>query len=384
MAKIVLIGSAYPLRGGGLATFNERLAKAFVQAGHDLTIYTFSLQYPSFLFPGKTQYSDETPPEDINIKVKINSINPFNWFKVGREIARLKPDMVIVRYWIPFMAPCLGTICRKIRKNHTTKVIAIADNIIPHEKRPGDKSLTKYFVNSVDGFITLSQSVMDDLSRFNKNKPVELCLHPLYDNFGEKIAKNKAIEALNLSPDYKYILFFGFIRDYKGLDLLIKAMAHPILAGEKIKVLVAGEFYSNSKYYLELIDNLGVKDNIILHNDFIPNEMVATWFSAADLVVQPYKDATQSGVTQVAYHFEVPMIVTNVGALPEMVPHMRAGLIVDPDKNQIAEAIHKFFNENLNDKIAITIKEEKKRFSWEKLIEKILNVYQSLKDNKKV
>ncbi len=378
MANIVLIGSAYPLRGGGLATFNERLAKAFMQAGHNITIYTFSLQYPSIFFPGKTQLSDEKPPQGLDIKVRINSINPFNWYKTGKEIARLKPDLVIVRYWIPFMAPCLGTICRKIKKNKKSKIIAIADNITPHEKRPGDKALTKYFIKSVDGFITLSQSVMDDLNNFDLKKPRRLCLHPLYDNFGEKLPKEKALELLKLPADYKYLLFFGFIRDYKGLDLLIKAMADPVLAGEKIKVLVAGEFYSNQKYYIELIENLGVKDDIILHNDFIPNEMVAAWFSAADLVVQPYKDATQSGVTQVAYHFEVPMIVTNVGALPEMVPHKRAGFVVEPDEKQIAKAVKEFFKDDMAEHFSITIKEEKKRFSWESLIEKIFEVENSI------
>jgi D-inositol-3-phosphate glycosyltransferase len=379
LARIVLIGSAHPLRGGGLATFNERLAKAFMQAGHDVIIYTFSLQYPKILFPGKSQYSDEEAPQDLNIKVKVNSINPFNWVKVGKEIAKLSPDFVIVRYWIPFMAPCLGKISRIIRKNKTSKVIAITDNIIPHEKRIGDRSLTKYFIKSVDGFITLSQSVMDDLGKFNNTKPRKLCLHPLYDNFGEKVLRTHALSSLNLDAGFNYILFFGFIRNYKGLDLLLKAMAQPILKSKKIKAIVAGEFYADSKQYFDLINTLGIKDSLIMHNDFIPNHRVSLYFSAASLVVQPYKDATQSGVTQVAYHFDVPMVVTNVGALPEMVPHMKAGYVVEPDENQIANAINDFFENNMAEKFEKTMIEQKKRFSWDTLINSIFDVYKEIK-----
>ncbi len=374
MARIVLIGSAHPLRAGGLATFNERLADEFVNAGHDVIIYTFSLQYPSVFFPGKSQLSDEPPPEKLNIKVKINSVNPINWVMVGKEIAGLKPDIIIVRYWIPFMSSCLGTICRKASKNNNTKVIAITDNVIPHEKRFGDKALTKYFVNSVDGFITLSESVMNDLKKFDKQKPRKLCLHPLYDNFGDKLDKQEALKKLKLNPDYKYLLFFGFIRDYKGLDLLLKAMADKDLKNSNIKALIAGEFYADEKYYLKLIDDLNINDSIILHTNFISNDMVATYFSAADLVVQPYKDATQSGVTQIAYHFNVPMVVTNVGALPEMVPDMKAGLVVDVDENEIANAIKLYFEKNLQNTLSNTIIEEKKRFSWGKLVDSIIEV----------
>ncbi|MBS4012227.1 MAG: glycosyltransferase family 4 protein [Bacteroidetes bacterium] len=375
MARIVLIGSAHPLRGGGLATFNERLATAFMQMGHDVTIYTFSLQYPSFLFPGKTQYSNEPPPEQLDIKVKVNSINPFNWIKIGRELSKIAPDIVVLRYWIPFIAPSLGKISRIIRKNKKSKVVAIADNIIPHEKRLGDKLLTKYFVNSVDGFVILSQSVMQDLEKFNLSKPRKLCLHPLYDNFGDKLPKDKALKELSLDSDYCYLLFFGFIRAYKGLDLLLKAMAEPVLKNKKIKAIIAGEFYENPKEYIDLIEKLGIRSSVVLHNNFIPNNKVAAYFSAADLVVQPYKDATQSGVTQVAYHFNVPMVVTNVGALPEMVNHGKAGYVVEPDEKQIANAIGDFFENNRAGVFANTIIEEKKRFSWESLVNSIFEVY---------
>ena len=221
--KIIIIGPAHPLRGG-LASYDERLAKEFINEGFDTTIYTFSYQYPSFLFPGTTQYSSEPAPENIPIKVKINSVNPLNWIKVGNELKKIKPDIIVVRYWLPFMGPCLGTILRRVKKNKHTKVICIADNIFPHEKRPGDKIFTKYFLKPIDGFITMSQKVLADLKQFAKNKPAQFVPHPLYDNFGEIISKEEARKKLGINADDKVILFFGFIRKYKGLDILLKAL----------------------------------------------------------------------------------------------------------------------------------------------------------------
>ena len=222
--KIIIIGSAFPLRGGGIATFNERLAKEFIDEGFDTTIYTFSYQYPSFLFPGSTQYSSEPAPEGIPIKVKINSINPLNWISVGNELKKLKPDIIVVRYWLPFMGPCLGTILRRVKKNHHTKIVCIADNILPHEKRPGDKLFTEYFIKPVDAFITMSEKVLADLKTFAHDKPTQLVPHPLYDNFGTKISKEEAREKLEIKAEDKVILFFGFIRKYKGLDHFIKCL----------------------------------------------------------------------------------------------------------------------------------------------------------------
>lgn len=191
--KVIIIGPAYPLRGG-LASYDERLAKEFGLHDFDTTIYTFSLQYPGFLFPGTTQYSTEPAPVDLKIKVCINSINPLNWIQVGNELKRLKPDIIVVRYWLPFMAACLGTILRLVTKNKYTKIVCIADNILPHEKRIADKSLTKYFLKPVDAFITMSEKVLADLKMFVKNKPAQFIPHPLYDNFGEKISKEEARE----------------------------------------------------------------------------------------------------------------------------------------------------------------------------------------------
>ena len=376
MAKIIILGSAYPLRGGGLATFNERLALAFQQMNHSVSIYNFSLQYPSLFFPGKTQYSDEPKPENLVIKTKVNSINPLNWIRVGRELKKERPDILVIRYWLPFMAPCLGTIARIVKKNNHTKVISIADNIIPHEKRPGDKVLTKYFTSKMDGFITMSRTVLEDLKKFNrKNVPVKFCFHPLYDNFGQKIDKVLARKMLNLQTDAKYVLFFGFIRDYKGLDLLLKAFAQPQLKNTEINLLVAGEFYSRPDKYMKIIEESNIESMVTLRTEFIPNDSVATYFSAADLVAQPYKSATQSGVTQVAYHFEVPMLVTNVGGLAEMVLHNKTGYVVERNPKHIASSIDEFFkNKNVDNTFRQNIKEFKKRFSWNKLVEAIISV----------
>ncbi len=368
--KIIIIGSAYPLRGGGISTFNERLARAYMDNGDDVTIYTFSLQYPSFLFPGTTQYSKEAPPEGLDIKVRINSINPLNWVKTGKEIRSLEPDLVIVRFWIPFMGPCLGKISRTIRKKGI-KVVAIVDNIIPHEHKPGDRALSKYFVKSIDCFVTMSKSVLNDLKIFDNKKPKHMTVHPLYDNFGELIPKKNALERLNLPDKYRYLLFFGFIRDYKGLDLLLEAFADERLRQFSLKLLVVGEFYIDSAPYLKMIDELGIKDNVIMHNEFVPNTEVVNYFCASSLVVQPYKDATQSGITQIAYHFERPIITTNVGGLSEIVTDKRDGYVVEPDSKQIADAIFTYFNQEQESEFVENVREDKKRFSWDKMLQAI-------------
>lgn len=368
--KIVIIGSAHPLRGG-LATYNERLAKAFMQKGDEVTIETFKLQYPSILFPGKTQYSDSPAPKDLHIEVSVNSINPFNWTKVGRKIRKQNPDIVIIKFWMPFMAPCFGKIARIVKKNKHTKVISIIDNIIPHEKRAGDRMLANYFVKTVDGFVAMSKSVLDDLETFDKQKPKVFCPHPLYDNFGEPISKEIAKQNLGLDASLKYILFFGFIRDYKGLDLLLEAFAKCAEKDKSLRLLVAGEFYTDSKPYFEIIKNHNLEGSVLMHNDFIPDEKVGDYFCAADIVVQPYKDATQSGVTQIAYHFNKPMIVTDVGGLAEIVPDGKVGFVVEPVINDIAEAIQRFYIEKKEEEFSKNSAVEKLKYSWDKMVEAI-------------
>ena len=354
-----------------MSTYNERLARAYQQRGDEVTIYTFSLQYPGFLFPGKTQYSTDSPPSDLNIKVSVNSVNPLNWVKVGLEIKKLKADLVIIRYWMPFMAPCLGTLSRIIRSNKHSKVVAITDNIIPHEKMPGGRLLSRYFVKSCDGFIAMSRAVLKDLEKFDTLKPRLFSPHPLYDTFGAAVPNITAKQKLGLEEGVHYILFFGFIREYKGLDLLIKAFADERFSPLPVKLLIAGEFYIDGKPYLDLIERLGLRDRIVLHTEFIENSEIVYYFCAADIVAQPYKDATQSGVTQIAYHFEKPMLTTNVGGLSEMVPDGKVGFVVAPHVDEISNALLRFFNENKEAEFSAQAAIEKKRFSWNILLERI-------------
>ena len=369
MNKVIIIGPAHPLRGG-LATFNHRLAKEFIAHGDECSIYSFSLQYPSFLFPGTSQYTKGPAPDAINVHTRINSVNPMNWILVGNKLRDERPDIIVVRFWIPFMGPAFGTILRRVRKNHHTKIVCIADNISPHEKRPGDKGFTRYFVKSVDAFITMSERVMTDLKRFEKNKPAQLVSHPLYDNFGDIVPKTIAREKLKIDQQARIILFFGFIRRYKGLDILFEAMSDPRIRAAGIKLLVAGEFYEDKNVYIEQIEKLGIKDQLILRTEFIGDHEVQYYISAADAVVQPYRNATQSGVTPLAYHFEKPMIVTNVGGLPTLVPHEKVGLVVAPEPNAIAEGILKFYQLG-EDYFIPHLRSEKERYSWAHLVETI-------------
>lgn len=376
--KVIIIGSAHPLRGGGIATFNERLAREFMQAGKKVSIFSFSLQYPGFLFPGTSQFTNDPAPADLDIHTRINSINPLNWIKTGNEIKRLMPDLVIVRYWLPFMSPCLGTILRIIKKNKHTRVVCIADNIIPHEPKPGDSLLTRYFVKPVDAFITMSEKVMKDLQKFAPGKPSRYVAHPLYDNFGEKMSRETARAALKIKADELIILFFGFIRKYKGLDILLDAME---IVKERLnakqlpvpKLLVAGEFYGSRKIYDEQIEKNGIADLMILHTSFIADKDVKFYLCAADVVVQPYRTATQSGVTPLAYHFEKPMIVTNVGGLPAMVPDDKVGLIAEPDAESIAKKIIEYFEKGEQHFLPHLV-EEKKKYNWANMVEAINSV----------
>ena len=316
MENIVVLGTAYPYRGG-LASFIEMLARTFGKQGKQVEIITFKLQYPELLFPGKTQFSESPPPEDLHITRMVNSINPFNWCRVGRRIRKKRPDVLILKYWTPFMAPCLGTICRITARNRHTVILTQLDNIIPHEKHFYDRFLTCYFIRSVHGFVYMSQQVKDDLDRFTTIKPSVFAPHPVFSNFGEKIPRDEACQQLNLPEGKRYLLFFGLIRDYKGLDLMFDAWANLRRNGKTNdkKLIIAGEFYTDKNRYVQQMERLGISNDVLWRDHFIRDEDVKYYFSAADLLVQPYKSATQSGVTQIAYQFETPVIVSNVGGL---------------------------------------------------------------------
>ena len=375
--KITIVGTAHPYRGG-LAAFNERLATEFVKQGDNVNVATFTLQYPNFLFPGKTQFSAGSAPSSLHIVRQVNSVNPYNWVKTGLEIAEDNPDVVIFAYWMSFFAPCFGTIAKMIKRKCSAKLIGLIHNMTPHETSIIDKYLPPYFLKSMDGFISLSDFVMNDVERcVGEIKAKVVSPHPIYDIYGPQMDRETALERLSLSADFNYLLFFGFIRDYKGLDLLLQAMSDQRISEVPIKLLVVGEFYGNEEKYKKMEQELNLK-NVIWVSDYVPDSSVGSYFCASDLIVQPYRSATQSGVAQIAYHFEKPMVVTNVGGLPEIVPDGKVGYVVNPDPKEIADAILRFFQHADKDSFHENIKEEKKKYQWDILVKKIKDMLSNM------
>lgn len=374
--KIVILGTAYPYRGG-LAAFNERLASQFLQEGHEVEVLTFTLQYPSFLFPGKTQYSSEKAPDGLRIRRVLNSCNPLNWIRVGWQLKKSAPDLLIACYWMSFMAPAFGTVCRIARKNKHTRCIALVHNMLPHEPSMMDKLFSPYFVGAQHGFVALSESVVHDIEKLDKNGvPKTFSPHPIYDHYGNRMSKQDACAALGIDLEEPYLLFFGLVRAYKGLDWLIEAMGILKKAGKKLPILIiAGEFYEDEDKYLQQISRLGLKNNVIVKNEFVPDADLPKYFGAADLIVQPYKSATQSGVTQVAFHFEKPMLVTNVGGLGEIVHDGKMGYAVDPNPQAIADAIVDYFEHDRKESFIEYLRTEKKKYDWDKMTAAFMHIY---------
>lgn len=375
--KVVIIGPAFPLRGG-IADFNEALAIALQNDGNEVIIYSFYYQYPKILFPGKTQLADGGKPAHLKIKSTLSSVNPFSYRKTASAIVNEKPDLVIVRFWLPFMAPALGTVAKHLRKKNI-KVIAITDNVIPHENRIGDSSLTKYFIKNCDAFITMSGSVLKDLEKFTLTDKKVFLPHPIYNIFGERLSKAEARKKFNLPSEERIILFFGFIRKYKGLNLLLDAMADERIKQRNIKLLVAGEFYGDEQMYHDKIKALNIGENIILHTSFIDKQKVRDYFCSADLVVQPYITATQSGITQVAYYFGRPMLVTNVGGLSEIVKDRRVGYVTDVNSKAIADALCDFYDNNREMEFSANVDVDKEKFSWKYFLNGLKKLYESIK-----
>ena len=371
--KIFIIGPAFPLRGGP-AQFNENLCLELNKEGHDAQIISYKLQYPNFLFPGSSQFEKSgSAPLGIKIHTILNTINPFNWLMVARFIRKQKPDFILFRYWLPFFGPCLGTI-GKLVKSHT-KVLALTDNIIPHEKRIGDHVFTKYFVKNCDGFIAMSKVVLNDLSIFTQNLNKAYSPHPMYENYGDAISIDLARKKLNLNPHDKIILFFGLIRHYKGLDILLEALAAPEIKNQGVKLLIAGEFYDDKNFYLQLIKKLKLQDHVIVHDKFIPNDEVRDYFCASNLVAQTYRNATNSGVTMVGYFYEKPMLVTNVGGLSEIVPNEVCGYVVENNCALISEKVVDFFANDREKQFVKNVKIEKKKYEWIEFINSLLTLY---------
>ena len=375
---IVLLGTAYPFRGG-LATFNERLARQLQAEGHTVEVITFTLQYPSFLFPGKTQYSTEKAPTDLHISQQVHSCNPLNWIKVGRHICQMQPDLLITCYWMAFFAPCYSIVERLAKRNGKTRTIALVHNMIPHEPSILDKLFAPFYVRSTDGFVALSESVVQDIDHLDQNnKPKTSYPHPIYDHYGEQMSKEEACQALNLNPENQYMLFFGLVRAYKGLDLLLDAFGKVKDQLPNLQLIIAGEFYEDEDKYRAQIANNGLTNRVIIKNEFIADADLRKYFGAADLIVQPYKSATQSGVTQVAFHFEKPMLVTNVGGLGEIVHDHKMGYAVEPNAEAIAQALTDYYTHDRQADYTEYLILQKENYSWAKLADTFYTIHKQL------
>ena len=372
--RIAFLSTFYPYRGG-IAQFNAALYRE-LEKNHTVKAFTFTRQYPDLLFPGKSQMVTPTDESDkIDAARVLDTINPFTYYTTARKIKAFKPDLLIFKYWMTFFAPSFGSVAYLLKKE--CKVISILDNVIPHEKRMGDKALTRFFINQNDGFITMSESVLNDLNQFTNNKNKLFIPHPIYNIFGNKIEKTEALQHLNLNHNDKHLLFFGFIRRYKGLDLLLETMADERIRAMNIKLIIAGECYEDWTYYQDLIDKYKLSQNIILKTDYIASEEIKFYFSAADIVVQPYRTATQSGVTQIAYNFERPMLVTNVGGLAEIVPDKKVGYVTDTNASSIADALIDFYANNRKEFFSQNAAIEKKRFQWDTITNAIEELYKN-------
>ena len=372
--KVTILGPAYPYRGG-LASIMEMLARTFARRGDKAEVLTFTVQYPSLLFPGKSQYRSGDAPEDVTITRCVSTVNPLNWIKVGQLIQREAPDMLVMKYWTPFMAPCFGTIARIARRNGRTRAVCQIDNVVPHEHHFFDRALTRYFVGSMDGFVYMSHEVGRELAEFTREQKCVYSPHPLFENFGARVERREACNRLGINPEVRYMLFFGLIRDYKGLDMLLDAWAKLKSAGKTDgrRLIVAGEFYTDKRPYTDQIERLGLADDVILHDWFVPDEQVPLYFSAADALVLPYRTATQSGVTQIAYNYDLPMIATDVGGLGEIVIDGRTGIVCDPDVDSIADALERFYAPGLRESFVDAMPEEKKRFSWDAAVDALIS-----------
>ena len=367
--KSVIVSTAFPLRGG-IAHYVS-LLKAHLSTKHEVSVITFKRQYPKFLFPGKFQEEKGEATGERPSPQVVDTINPVTWFKAGRMAASFKPDLLIFKYWMPFFAPCFGVIARVAKKRSGCKVLFICDNVLPHEKSPLDRALTSWLFKAGDYFIVQSKSVEKDLLSLLDAPSYKFVPHPVYEIFGKGVEKSAARRKLGIRDDEKVAIFFGYVRKYKGLHILLDAVAS-IPAGLNFKLVVAGEFYDDERPYREQIARLGIEDRVKLFSDYIPNEDVALYFSASDVVVLPYVDATQSGIAQIAYNFEKPVITTNVGGLAEVVIDGRTGIVIPPNSpEKLSAAMARFFDEGLGESLAAGVAEQKKLYSWDNLVNAI-------------
>lgn len=372
--RIAYLSTFYPYRGG-IAQYNAMLYRE-LEKHHEIKAYTFTRQYPNIFFPGDTQYVTESDKIDlIQAGRVLDTINPISYFKAAKEINKFRPQLLIIRLWMPFFAPSLGTVAKKVQRNGT-KTICIADNIIPHERRFGDLSLLKYLLKRIDGFVTMSKIVEQQLLSLKSNAKCFFIPHPIYEHFGNPIDQEQARKLLDLPANKKIILFFGFIRDYKGLDILLKSMIH---LNNEYFLLIAGEVYGNFGKYQKTIEELGIQDKIKLYIEYIKDQDVASFFSAADVCVLPYRSATQSGIVQIAYNFNLPVICTNVGGLSEIVSDGVTGFVLDSQNPEdVAIKICHYFEHNLKSRFSQNINQTKMVYSWQNLAKKLISFYDDL------
>ncbi len=370
--RIVLVGPAYPLRGG--IAHSSALLAQYLGRRHQVDLITFKRQYPSLLFPGKSQEEVDSQENSGRAARLIDSINPLNWMSVARHISRMKPDLLLFRYWIPFFGPCFGTIARMVKKRTGARVLFVCDNIIPHDPRPGDVLFTRYAFRQADGFIVLSGAVERDLKKHFPGSHYRMVPHPVYEMFGDPMDKPAARSLLGISQR-KVILFFGYVRAYKGLHVLLESMKLLKDKGFDLLLLSVGEFYEDETKYRSLVEKLGIERMVRIVGRYVPNEEVVPYFSACDAVVLPYLSATQSGIAQIAYNFDKPVISTDTGGLPEVVQDGVTGFIVPPGSpDALARAIEKFYSSGKEPEFVDNVRREKKKYSWENLVDNIENL----------
>lgn len=372
--RVGLVGPMYPYRGG-IAQFLEKIGDGMAARGHELIPVTFSRQYPELLFPGKTQYvpDDREPPESFSGAPErlLDPLNPLSWYRTARHLTSRAPDLVVFTYWMAFFSPAFGTIARYLRRRGI-RIVTLVHNALPHERHVGDAALGRFFLKACDGLIALSESVEDDLQKIGVHRPIQRLHHPLYNTFGDPLDRRRARERLGLDEDAPTLLFFGFVRRYKGLHVLLEALPEIRRHLPDVQLMVAGEFYDEKAFYEDLIDENDLRSSIHLHDGYVEDDEVTLYFSAADVVVQPYLSATQSGVGKIAYHFNRPLIVTEVGGLPEMVPDGDAGFVVPPDDTSaLATAVRRFFQDGVQAKMEAGVRREKEKYSWDPLYDAV-------------
>ena len=369
---VCIVGPTYPYRGG-IAHFTEMTARALQAQGHQVELVSFSRQYPARLFPGETQLAeDEAPPDDVPLAHRlIDTVNPFSWWKAAEWMREQAPDAVVFQYWMPFFAPAYGTMAWRLGRPGI-RTLAVVHNALPHERHKGDAALSRLFLQRLDGAVAMSEAVEADVKRLAPRIGMRRVPHPIYRRFGDPVSRDAAREQLGLSDDAPVILFFGFVREYKGLHVLLDALPYVLDHLSDLQLVIAGEAYEDTARHREQIRRHGLSEHVTWHERYIPSEEVPLYFGAADVVAQPYVSATQSGVAQIALHFEVPLIVTDVGGLAERIPHEEAGFVVPPNEPEaLGRELARFFADDWHDHLVAGMRRVKERHAPARLAEAI-------------